>query len=401
MIFTKIELDNIYCFHNTCVDLTYPRKVKDSSIENERLIGRENFYYKKICIISGANASGKTTFGKVLCSIQNFIKTKQLHYLNNSIYDTAKSARFIVEFATVSNKNYRLHQLNVTFAKQQDKAAIKQLEYASVFIAKHDSVTKTRKKLKDTITNKKSTNFSQYIFIDNDDKSDKYTDIKNVFSSLAIHTGGWKYQFSHSFENNDFSELDKKYFPSASLNKILKSFDSSIRKVSKLIEEDSNDDEKDKGESYSIVFTNGDRVLLDNEGNLTNPDRLSKGTVDAIEVARFYTWVTKSSARTFYLDEKLAYSHSEMEQSIVNLIIQKLPDNAQFFYTTHNYDILDLNLPTHSYLFFKKEGDNCQIIQPELTFKKNDRSLLNYIKNDAFSTLPDTANIDALLFEDN
>ena len=96
----------------------------------------------------------------------------------------------------------------------------------------------------------------------------------------------------------------------------------------------------------------------------------------------------------------MAYSHSELEQAIVNLIIQKMGRYSQFFYTTHNYDILDMNLPVHSYLFLKKNEDRAEFVQPEHQFSKNDRSLLNYVKNDIFDTVPDVSLLDGLLFEE-
>ena len=96
----------------------------------------------------------------------------------------------------------------------------------------------------------------------------------------------------------------------------------------------------------------------------------------------------------------MAFAHSELEQAIVNLIIDKLPNHSQFFYTTHNYDILDMSLPVHSYVFLKKDKAAAVFVHPEDTFNKNDRSLLNYVKNDIFSTLPDTSQIDDLMFSE-
>ena len=96
----------------------------------------------------------------------------------------------------------------------------------------------------------------------------------------------------------------------------------------------------------------------------------------------------------------MAYTHSNLEQHILNLIISKLSPCSQFFYTTHNYDILDMGLPVHSFLFMRKNGNYSNIIQPEKIFNKNDRNLSNYVKNDYFNTLPDTSKLDTLLWED-
>ena len=67
---------NFYAFKNFHMNLTYPKKIVDSSIKNEHLPGRPNFRYKKVNIFLGANATGKTTFGKILMKIFNFIEKK-------------------------------------------------------------------------------------------------------------------------------------------------------------------------------------------------------------------------------------------------------------------------------------------------------------------------------------
>ncbi|VVM17896.1 hypothetical protein BSPWISOXPB_7323 [uncultured Gammaproteobacteria bacterium] len=98
-----------------------------------------------------------------------------------------------------------------------------------------------------------------------------------------------------------------------------------------------------------------------------------------------------------FLDEKMAYSHSELEISMLNLMIEKLGENSQLFYTSHNYDVLEMNLPSHSYVFMKKD-EFVEVMHPEkLGYTKNDRNLLNLVKNDVFKALPDTTKIEALL----
>ena len=59
MIIMNLELDNFFAFRNFKLNMSYPKKIVDSSIENEFLTGRENFRYKKVNILMGANATGK------------------------------------------------------------------------------------------------------------------------------------------------------------------------------------------------------------------------------------------------------------------------------------------------------------------------------------------------------
>lgn len=77
MIIMNLELDNFFAFRNFKLNMSYPKKIVDSSIENEFLTGRENFRYKKVNILMGANATGKTSIGKMLMRIFNFIDKKR------------------------------------------------------------------------------------------------------------------------------------------------------------------------------------------------------------------------------------------------------------------------------------------------------------------------------------
>ena len=63
MIVMNIEMDNFMSFNNFAMNLSYPKKIVNSSIENEFLTGFTNFRYKKVNILMGANATGKTSFG--------------------------------------------------------------------------------------------------------------------------------------------------------------------------------------------------------------------------------------------------------------------------------------------------------------------------------------------------
>ena len=77
MIVMNIEMDNFMSFNNFAMNLSYPKKIVNSSIENEFLTGFTNFRYKKVNILMGANATGKTSFGKMLMNIFHFMDKKQ------------------------------------------------------------------------------------------------------------------------------------------------------------------------------------------------------------------------------------------------------------------------------------------------------------------------------------
>ncbi len=73
MLFTHLYIDNLFSFKQASLDLTYARPIQNSTIANEHLSGRAKFYVRKVAILSGANATGKTSLGTLLNLIQNFV----------------------------------------------------------------------------------------------------------------------------------------------------------------------------------------------------------------------------------------------------------------------------------------------------------------------------------------
>jgi hypothetical protein len=97
----------------------------------------------------------------------------------------------------------------------------------------------------------------------------------------------------------------------------------------------------------------------------------------------------------------MAHVHSDLEVSILNKMIGILGEESQLFYTTHNTDVLDMNLLPHAYLFLvRSEAGYVSAVQPEHFFTKNDRTLRSYVENDVFKTRPNADLIDNLEFHD-
>lgn len=371
MLLTSLYVDNLFTFSDASLDLTYQRPLSCNPIPNEWLVDRPKFYLKKVIVLSGANASGKTSLGKLIFLIQSMLHNPAtlVDALFEKKYYKDQSAKLVVEFATHHAK-HTLHRLSFIL---EDKASV---YYQSSYIGVNDSAGVARKKLEQDIP---------ALFT----KENFYQLAEKLAPHMCL---GWYYLFSENIQNqHTFNHTEIQVDV---LRAVLQSFDNSISEV--LLSQD------DKGiNGFSIHFNNGDVVLVDKSGHATGAERLSRGTYDALGVAHMVSWVmgntTPKGDSIYFLDEKMAYSHSEMEQAIVNLIIEKLPINAQFFYTTHNYDVLDMNLPVHSLVFLTKKAGRSEVVQPEHTFKKNDRSLVSYIKNNVFKTLPSTRAIDALL----
>lgn len=390
MLFTYLYIDNFYNFSNTSIDFTLKRELKDSLIDGEYLEERPKFRFKRVCILSGANASGKTSLGHILLHIQHFILSPNIKL--RKINHKEKVGSIKVEF--VFPQTNTIHYLEIReSSKEEDLPSI---TYASIPILQNSTAYATRKRLKLYIEKKGAANIKGEFFTNEDNPDELYT-FKSI-RSLVSNDLFFYYMFSHNVDKNKVT-VDN--LSTDILEKVLQTFDSSITSVDEIIT-------KGVLDGYSIHFSNKDTILIGKNGEMPNTDRLSKGTFDSIQVAEFVAYIIGTSnaqkyrdiCTTYFLDEKMAYSHSELEQSIVNLIIQKMGRYSQFFYTTHNYDILDLNLPVHSYLFLRKDGDKAEFVQPEDVFSKNDRSLLNYVRNDIFNTVPDISLIDSLLFED-
>lgn len=380
MIFLKVKLDNIFMFKGAELDLTYPKKLPKSTIDFEYLEDFPKIKYKRVCILTGANASGKTVFGKALCIINNYLVGRDIDQnsswfnLKKMMFNKKQNASFKVEFITLDDN--KCHLIEAIF---NDKGLLEE-SYQSVQLLKSETQTKLSDRLR------KSKKLSYY-----NQKTENHDITNPGFSSFACSTGvlsalpSWNYRFCEADNSNGVipTTINVK-----AIKTFLSAFDSSITAVDKI-----------ESDSYKINFSNGEYVLVD-KGEIANPNRLSRGTNEAIEIASFYEQMkcneNSSEAITHYLDEKLAYSHTEIEKSIISLFIDILPRKSQFFYTTHNYDVLDMKLPIHSYVFLKKDKFS-EFIHPEkLGYNKNDRSLLGLIKNDVFGSLPSTEKIDNL-----
>lgn len=375
MIYLNLKIDNFYMFKGAEFDFTYSKKITNSTIEGEFLKEFPKINYKKVCILMGANASGKTSLGKVMCSINNYLFGRNVEGIPETICNKNENSSIEVIYITPESKE--IHKLIAIFNKDgllEEYHQVRQLR-------KTYSLEKTLEDLKDSE--------SQFTYNQENNHGIENPGFNSVAHSLGYSLDKsapvWHYTYS---EFNTSTKLGANITDAKILEPILKSFDNSIVAVKKIQESTQN--------SYIIKFSNDDEVIIE-DGKILNHERLSRGTIESIDVAHFINFLISQNGGTFFLDEKMAYSHSEIELSILNLMIEKLKPNSQLFYTTHNYDILEMNLPSHSYTFMRKDKF-IKVFHPEkMGYTKNDRSLLGYAKNDVFGTLPDTTKIEELL----
>lgn len=388
MIITRLTADNLYSFQDFELDLTYPRKNSQSFIDYEYLENIPSFKFKRVCILMGTNASGKTSLGKLLLDIQWIMNKRDPRVIHESfldaICDKEKNANFTVEFVVPASKTY--NSLSIVF---NIKGEIIDFNFSSIDLKENDTNKTAQTRLN----------------IQKNDKQSIETCVDKFLSHRNQKIVGYYYVLAKN-HNDDFN-IGKNIEQNIDvLLKILQTFDSSITDVNPLVTE--RKDEEKRFEGYTVSFENGDSVMVTDNGETfteKGKNRFSKGTYDVLSISDFLFSVLGTSKKevslTYFLDEKLASSHSELEISILNLIITKLNRYSQFFYTTHNYDVLDLNLPSHSFVFLHKEHGYTKVEQPEkLGFSKNDRKLKGHVRNDYFRTIPSTSAIDGLMWGD-
>ena len=94
----------------------------------------------------------------------------------------------------------------------------------------------------------------------------------------------------------------------------------------------------------------------------------------------------------YYCDEKFPYIHSDVEKAILSVMINFIRPNDQLFFTTHNTDILDLNLPKHAFTFLRKDPNDIEhpisCVDASSLLKRGSDSLKNAVENDLFSSAP-------------
>lgn len=365
MILMNIMLDNLYAFHDFTLNMSYPKKIVGSTIENECLKDFPNFRYKKVVVLMGANASGKTSLGRAMLDIFNFIDKKEFARITEIISDKKKSASFSVDFV---NAGYLVR--------------VEALIDAAVPIRSeniHVSVQKERIRNSDNY----ETCAARFVKVNLNEKIDYIKELE------SIDAGNWMFEFPLSPERKKQYQINKAEKYLDILKGTLKTLDPRIVDVVKVEESD---------DSYIIKYENTS-VLL-HEGELVDKNNvLSSGTKEGIGVANIIASVKSGDYRFVYCDEKFSHIHSEAEKAFLSVLIECLPTDSQLFFTTHNSDILDMNLPKHTFAFLKRSLDlenTISCIYASEYLKKNSDSLRNAVENDLFAVLPNVDKIFAL-----
>ncbi len=361
MIVMDVRIDNFFLFKNFHMNMSYPKKIVDSSIEDEFLEGRSNFRYKKVNILMGANATGKTSFGRFLMRVFNFMDKKQFERITECISNMQREASFTMDFVTDEFVLYRIHTLIAPKSGEKYVSSDVDVTVKKVEINKKDSYESCCKKL-ELLTEKKADNYIVEL--------EKIKGLSWLFEYPSDSQNQYKI---HTSKNGELYLHILEY--------TLKALDPAILKVDKIDTVDN---------SYVIRMEN--KSIIMQEGKTIDSDILSSGTKAGIAIAGVLASIINGDNGFYYCDEKFSYIHSEIEKAFLAVMIQSLHRNDQLFFTTHNMDILDLELPKHSFSFLKKNVNNCEepltCIYASDFLKRSTDSLRNAVDNDLFSVAP-------------
>lgn len=358
MIIMNIEIDNFFAFRKFKMNMSYPKRIVDSYIEGEFLQGRDNFRYKKVNIIMGANATGKTSLAQMLMCVFNFIHRKEATKLLSKVCDETKKATFSMDFIAQSYKLYRIDVV-INPPIQQDESPGMAVCTRIVNINKQDSYEMCAEKIESIPL--------------------KFN--RNIVEELEkIEPLAWMFSYPSDFMGGIVKCSDSPIY-SKILDYTLRALDPSIIKVEKV--------SKVKN-TYVIRMEKQDLIIQD--GEVIKNNILSSGTLSGIGIALMLASICNGECGFYYCDEKFSYVHSDVEKAFLNLMISQLKDNEQLFFTTHNTDILDLPLPKHTFLFLKKDVNNpecsIQCVSASSFLKRNTDSLRKAVENDLFSIAP-------------
>lgn len=359
MIVLDLKLDHIYGFDDFDINFTYPKKVVNSIIDDEYLEGRERFRYKKAVILMGTNATGKTSLGKALLKIITYINTGNPAVLYDMV--SGATGSFSIDFV---NDGFMLHRLTAIIDVKNSNVDI---SYGAAKIDKMDSYEKCLLKMEDHTA----------------EATQRMNSLKKVIGPVS-----YRFAYPEIETSILLDDIDREVFLKT-LRAVIGTLDPTLREVT--ISRDLKD---------TFIIRRKSAEIIIQEGKLLNREVMSSGTAEGIDVALFLASMLAKDKTFYYCDEHFSYIQSDIEKRIFGLMLDRISNNEQLIFTTHNTDMLDLNLPKHSYMFLRKrvEEGECKVsvISASEILKRNTDNIRNAVENDVFGSLPDDSLLDEL-----
>lgn len=352
MILLNIKINNCYNFVDFELNLSYPKRIAYSTIENECLSGHPNFRYKKAVILMGSNATGKTCLGRVIKNVVNLVNEGNVSSFLSMSDDSSSNVE--IEFI---NGTCDLFRLNVN---ADDNKISTKLEKATILTK--DSYESAKERFKEVYSG---------------------SDLQLLKENIGTHNCVFAYPEiekslkTTSINDDDFVKI---------LKSVLTTLDPSLNNIS--ISKELNN---------TIIIKRSKQEIIIQDGKLLGRELLSSGTIEGVDISLFLTSMLSKEKNFYYCDEHFSYVHSEIEKRIFQIMLSKLKDNEQLIFTTHNLDMLDLNLPKHTFVFLRRNEDGySETISASSLLKRNTDSVRCAVENDVFGTLPNISYLDEL-----
>lgn len=369
MVILNLKLDNIFSFKDFEINFSYPRKLKQSTIENENLESIPSFRYKKLNIFMGSNASGKTSLIRAIWNIMLLLKEKDKRNLENIINFTADESYIEIDCVVKLDIEPYLLRLKIKTINNSGELEVK-MAYKRILIGKKDSYESCKKRL--------------------DDYEYEYNDYVSVLNDLDLRGIGWNVvlpatealfsriafpEFKDEKESNDYLLM---------LNAVLKVLDPAIIEVNR---------SNDADNAYVVQHENVGAIIVQANNSLSSIPNLSSGTKYGFNIANIFFCVRYRKNGIYLIDEQFSYIDSSIEKAMIAKLATMIGDDEQIFITTHNHEVADMSLPLHSYYFLSKEETEqgkkiCVNCASEIE-NRNNVAAKSIIDNDLFGLSPD------------
>ena len=363
MAILRIDLDNILCFHGFSVDFSYPKKLVHSPLQGECLAQYPNLRYRKVNVIVGSNASGKTSLGRAMWQLFVFLRKKEAQRILDIVSREDKPFSILMDCAFPNGLFFRV-EVKKDASDNELMARYRQLK-----MAPSDTYESLVARLDD------SKPFEHYLA-----------------ALEGFSFGGWNFAFPSIEEGFDqieckYPDEEKEEFCSV-YRSVLSTMDPSIADVYPSTE---------LPDSFIVRFDDGDAVAITHGAKLSSIRRLSSGSKYAVNIAGVIHAIKRHQNGFYFVDEQFSYVNSDIEIACLMKMISLLDDGEQLFFTSHNTELLALPLPNHSYNFLSKvdyEG-GLKIVWTNAAKleKRNNVNIKNLYDNDFFSVSPDVNGI--------
>ncbi len=367
----NLDLDNFLSFNKFNINFSYPRKVKNNSLNGEYLNDFPHFRYRKLNLILGSNSSGKTSLGRIINAVFEFIRIRNPLSILSLADDESKPANFSMDIVFDKDENKVANDACMWRLKGSVSKNEEQLNFFYEKLRPSDTYEKVVKRIKKQMGMDKSVRNS-------------ISDIANPFEGLAGLFSFPMNEPGYDQVKCAFSEEKQDRYKHI-LETILKTMDTSIKDVQKT---------PDVKDSYFINFYNGKQVVFQDGDLYSKIKLLSSGTKYSFNIANAIMNIIYRKHSFSYLDEQFTYVDSDIEEVLISVMTNLLKDCSQLIITSHNKDLLNMNLPTHSFGFLKKdvvEGKSyTEYINASDYVKKNTQSLFQSYQNDLFQATPST-----------